>query len=329
MASNPTPPAAPDPVATANAQSAANKQTAITQSELNQVNQVTPQGNLTYNQSGTTADGTPQFTATQTYSPQEQQLFDLSNQTQQNLGNIGVQQSSKIGDLLNTPFNTDTATADKIQGLQNEFLNPQWDRQQTALQTQLIDKGVRPGTVAYTNAMNDFSNQRQKGYDQSYLDSYNTGQQAALTQRNQPINEISALLSGSQVSQPSYTNTPNAGVAPTDVIGAQQQSLNQQNLGYQAQLNQNSGLMSGLFGLGSSGLFGLTNGLKFSDIRLKDNVRRIGYADNGLPIYSYKYKGENTHELGFMAHEVQTIMPEAVKSIDGYLAVNYGMIYAR
>lgn len=248
----PTPAAAPDPAATAAAQSASNVKSATNQYELGATNQVTPTGTLTYNQSGTFADGTPQFTATTALSPEQQQLYNTNTQSQQNLANIGVSQSQKIGDLLNTPFNTDTATADKIQGIQNEFLDPQWTKQQAALQTQLFNQGVRPGSDAYNTAMLNFSNQRQQGYDQSYLDSYNTGQQAALTQRNQPINEISALLSGAQVSQPNFTSTPTPGVAPTDVIGANQQSLNQSNVGFNAANQQYLGMMSGLFGLGGT-----------------------------------------------------------------------------
>lgn len=77
-----------------------------------------------------------------------------------------------------------------------------------------------------------------------------------MTQRNQPINEISALLSGSQVSQPNFAQTPTPGVAPTDVVGAQQQALNQQNVGFNAQVAQNSALNSGLFGLGKTALGG-------------------------------------------------------------------------
>lgn len=252
----PSAPAAPDPVATAAAQTASNKATATTQYELGATNQVAPQGTSSYAQTGTWADGTPQFTQTTSLNPQEQSIYDTGTQTRQNLADIGSSQSAKIGTLLNTPFNTDSATADKIQGLQNEFLDPQWDRQQDQLKTTLLNSGVRPGSAAYTTAMNDFMNQRQKGYDQSYLDSYNTGQQAALTQRNQPINEISALLSGSQVSQPSFGSTPSPGVAPTDVIGAQQQALNQQNVGYNADVQRVLGINNGLFGLGKSAAAG-------------------------------------------------------------------------
>lgn len=254
----PAAPAAPDPTATANAQAAANTKSATTQYELGATNQNTPQGTSAYNQIGTWADGTPRFEQTTTLNPGEQSIYDTGVQTRQNLGDIGTAQSAKIGALLNTPFSTDTATADKIQGLQNEFLDPQWAKSQAAQETQLFNQGIRPGSQAYTDAMKDFSTNKQRAYDQSYLDSYNTGQQSALTDRNQPINEISALLSGSQVSMPNFSgvNTPTPGVAPTDVIGAQGQSLAQQNVGYQGQLATNMGINSGLFGLGSAALGG-------------------------------------------------------------------------
>lgn len=322
----PSAPAAPDPKATADAQAAANMKTAQQQAGLNMTNQVTPQGNLTYTQSGTWADGTPQYTATQTYSPSQQALYDKYNQTQQNLGDIATSQSKKIGDLLSTPFSVDQATQDKIQGLQNNFLDPQWQRNQSALETSLINKGIRPGSEAYTNAMKDFSTQRQNAYDQSYLDSYNTAQQAALTQRNQPINEISALMSGSQVSQPGFTNTPNTGVAPTDVIGATQQSLNQQNVGYQGALAQQQGLMSGLFGLGSVGLGGWLK----SDINAKSIIEIVGKRPDGLTVIDFEYKpGHGPRGLyrGLIAQEVEKLYPKAVKRADdGLLMVNYAEV---
>lgn len=261
----PQAPAAPDPTATAAAQTASNKATAQTQYELGATNQITPQGTSSYQQIGTWADGTPRFQQTTALSAPEQSIYDTGTQTRQNLADIGSSQSAKIGQLLNTPFNVDSATSDKIQGIQNEFLDPQWSRQQDQLNTQLFNQGVRPGSDAYTQAMKDFSTNRQRAYDQSYLDSYNTGQQAALTQRQEPLNEISALLSGSQVSQPTFANTPSPGVAPTDVIGAVGQSLGQQNVGYQGQLATNMGINSGLFGLGSAALGGWgRSGFKFA-----------------------------------------------------------------
>lgn len=254
----PQAPAAPDPAATAAAQSASNKATATTQYELGATNQVTPQGTSSYKQIGTWDDGTPRFEQSTALSPGEQGIYDTGVQTRQNLGTIGQEQSAKIGSILNTPFDINAARDTKIADIQKTFLDPQWNEAQDAQRTQLLNSGVRPGSEAYDHAMRDFSTNRQRGYDTAYLDSYNAGNQAALTERNQPINEISALLSGSQVSQPNFSgvNTPTPGVAPTDYLGAVGQSLAQQNVGYQGNLARNMGINSGLFGLGSAALGG-------------------------------------------------------------------------
>lgn len=250
----PAAPAAPDPAQTAAAQGAANEKTAKTQYELNATNQVTPQGTSTYKQIGTWDDGTPRFEQSTALSAPEQSIYDTGTQTRQNLADIGSSQSAKIGGILNTPFDINAARDSKIADIQKTFLDPQWNEAQDAQRTQLLNSGVRPGSEAYDHAMRDFSTNRQRGYDTAYLDSYNAGNQAALTERNQPINEISALLSGSQVSQPNFSgvNTPTPGVAPTDYLGAVGQSLGQQNVGYQGQLATNMGINQGLFSLGGA-----------------------------------------------------------------------------
>src|SRR5690554_4132193 len=85
-------PSPPNPVATAAAQTASNRETAITQAGLNAINQVTPYGNLTYTQDGKWADGTPKFTATQTLSDAGQQLYDTGLTTSQNLADLAQEQ---------------------------------------------------------------------------------------------------------------------------------------------------------------------------------------------------------------------------------------------
>lgn len=326
MASTPSAPPAPDPVATAAAQTASNVKTATTQSQLNMVDQNTPQGSLSYTQTGTYADGTPKFEATQTYSPTEQGIYDTGAQTRQNLADIGSSQSAKIGTLLNTPYSLSDATSNKIAGIQKQFLDPQWKEQSADLDTQLLNKGIRPGSAQYDAAQRDFSTNRQRAYDQSYLDAYSTGEKSALTERNQPINEITALLSGSQVSQPGYTTTPTTGVAPTDVIGAQQQSLNQQNVGYNAAVANAQGINSGLFGLGKTAL----GGWMASSIEVKENIDVVGERDDGLHVIDYDYKPEvgiDGRWQGLVAEEVQQIYPEAVaKSKAGTLTVNYDRV---
>ena len=70
-------PSQPDPAATATAQGAANKETAIAQAELDRYNQVNPFGSLTWN-IGPPAPGAEQnqWTATQTLTPDAQHILD-------------------------------------------------------------------------------------------------------------------------------------------------------------------------------------------------------------------------------------------------------------
>ena len=63
----------------------------------------------------------------------------------------------------------------------------------------------------------------------------------------------------------------------------------------------------------------------FSDARLKEDIKQVGTAKNGLPIYTFKYKGddaEQTH-IGYMAQDVEKIHPEAVGESHGYKTVDY------
>lgn len=256
----PTPAPAPDPVATAAAQSTANKATAVAQYGLNATNQNTPQGSLSYKQIGTWEDGTPRFEATTSLSPGEQSLYDKGTVTKNNIADIGNAYTAKVGGALATPLNLNTATEDKIDQLGAARLDPRFQREGAALENNLVNRGIRPGSKAYETMHTQFDQGRNDAYNQLFLSGRGQGSQEALTERNQPFNEIASLMSGSQVSQPNFTSTPTPGVAPTDVIGAQQQSLNQSNIGTAAQVSQNNALMSGLFGLGSSALGGWSYG---------------------------------------------------------------------
>lgn len=75
---------------------------------------------------------------------------------------------------------------------------------------------------------------------------------------------------------------------------------------------------------GSGGIVGGLTSI-FSDERLKEDVVRVGTADNGLPIYAYRYIGDPVTRMGFMAHEVEVLHPEAVSTHEtGYKMVDYG-----
>lgn len=123
-------PKAPDPGEVAAGQTATNVGTAVANNTLNKVNQFTPYGNLTYTQGPITKWTDPQsektydlpsWTATQTLSPTGQKLFDSQSAAQQNLADIGRDQSAKIGDLLNKPLDLSKAPAVTTPQLQGQL----------------------------------------------------------------------------------------------------------------------------------------------------------------------------------------------------------------
>lgn len=260
MVSTPSPPPPPDPVATAAAQTQMNKDTAITQYGLNATDQVTPYGSVNYTQGTPWSDGTPHYTATQTLSPEQQTLYNLGTQTQTNLGQIGVDQSSRIGALLNTPFDLNSATNSQQAQIARTLLDPVWQQRESQLQTQLANQGIQQGSQAYTNALRDFGMQRDNAYNSALLADRGQATQEALTQRNQPLNEISALMSGSQVSQPNFVGTPQTQVAPVDYGSMVANNYQGQMAGYNAQLANQGALYGALGSLGGTALGGWAYG---------------------------------------------------------------------
>lgn len=312
-------PQAPDPQQTANAQSGMNRDTAMTQAQLNMVDQEGPYGSLKYTQNGnnTFVDSqgktvtTPRYTATTTLSPAQQAILEQTQSANLNLGSIANERSEFLKDYLAQPFDVNTATEAKINELGSARLDPRFAREQDALKTELINSGIRPGTAAYTAAMSDFGQNKNDAYNQLALTGRQQAFQEASYERNQPLNEIGALLSGSQVQGPQFVNTPQTSVGGVDYTGLV-------NNKYQSELASSQAKMGGLFGLASAGI-----GL-LSDRRAKTNIRRVGKLDNGLPVYSYRYNGQEQTHIGLMADEVQQIHPEAVNvGADGYSRVRY------
>lgn len=86
---------------------------------------------------------------------------------------------------------------------------------------------------------------------------------------------------------------------------------------------------SGLMSLAGDVVKGAaTAAAAFSDIRVKQNIKRVGATDSGLPIYTYQYKSNpSVTVMGVMAQDVQKAKPEAVITTDdGTLAVYYDLI---
>lgn len=79
-------------------------------------------------------------------------------------------------------------------------------------------------------------------------------------------------------------------------------------------------------GLFSSIFSPSTAAVAASDIRIKENIVRVG-EENGYPIYEFNYINKpEIRYSGVMAQDVEKIMPEAVVEKDGIKMVDYAMI---
>ena len=56
---------------------------------------------------------------------------------------------------------------------------------------------------------------------------------------------------------------------------------------------------------------------------MKDDIREVGELDNGLPVYSFRYKGDPKTQIGLMAQDVEKRDPKAVGSLFGLKTVDY------
>jgi hypothetical protein len=203
----------------------------------NRVNQNTPYGSLQYSQTGVDANGNPIWSANQTLSK------PLENLTNTALGNL---QSS-----LETPMygiNPGQTYSDAIMSR----LQPQIAHQNEMSDQMLANQGIMPGSQAYENAKRVLGQQQNDLQTSAIVQGMNTGLTAQQLQ-NQTATNVKAL------GTPNYVNPYNqAAVAAPDYLGA----YSTQNAADIAKANaimaQQTGLQSGLLGLGSSALLGGT-----------------------------------------------------------------------
>lgn len=273
---SPSPPPAPDYAGAATAQGIANKEAAIASSRLNNPNVVNPYGTQTWTE-GATAEDRP--TLTQTFSPEQQALYDQSMQTKGLLGELGTQGATALKGVIGNQLDLSGAPAapgSAEQTRQSTFdammarVNEDTAGQREQRNADLIAAGIRPGTKAYDDAQNLISRQYNDARNQAMLAS---GQEAQrdfgmdtqrrkdaiaeiLAGRQTPLNEINALMSGSQVSNPfavpGAAQNANIGAAP--IFPAAQAQYDASIDGYNAQAAGNQALMGGLFKLGGAAI---------------------------------------------------------------------------
>src|SRR5215831_17219509 len=314
--SAPAPPPAPDYTGAAIAQGQANLQAGEQSSSLSNPNIVSPYGTQTVTWGDTGINGSPQATVTQQLTPDAQAALTSQQNVQRSLAGLAQQGATQASGILGTPFQysgpgiqTSLGNFGQVSPGQQASgqadmsgvaampvnagttgqqaimarLQPQIQQSNAALQQQLANQGIAPGTEAYNNAMrvqgqqnNDLLSQaalqgigldmsaNQQGFGQAAQQAglynqalaQNFGQQSqaaaqnysqALGAQNQnynqalqgaqfgntaaaqalqqqlglynvPLNEITALMSGSQIQNPQFQQYSGANVAAAPIF---------------------------------------------------------------------------------------------------------------
>ena len=102
----PSAPAAPDYTGAARETAAGNLEAARANIAANRVNQYTPYGNLVYEQSGTDPYGNPMWKATQTFSPDQQALYNYDVAASKGLGQLSQTGLDYVRGMMASPFST-------------------------------------------------------------------------------------------------------------------------------------------------------------------------------------------------------------------------------
>lgn len=357
-------PDAPDPpdyAAAAKAQGEANVSSAIATNYLNQVNQVGPNGSLTYsydhNGGYTLPDGTriPGVTATTTLSPAQQELLNQQNEIGSSLNDLAIGGIGHVANTVGTPIDLSQApdrvnTLDQTAGMEQrnaitdaymERLQPYLDRDRAAMQTRLSNSGLHAGAEAYGAEQDIF----QRGVNDQRIAALLAGDQEQQNQfqrglasgqfqnqaREQAIQEQTFLRSEplnmlNALRSGNQVSLPQfgnvAGGAQIAAAPIYQASADQ----YSAAMQNYQAQMAGINGLmqGAAGIGSAA--IMACDRRLKKNIVALGKFLGGVPIYLFQYLS-GKWAIGPMADEVAVLRPDALgPTVDGYMTVNCGVL---
>lgn len=245
-------PSPPNAQATAQAQQGLNTQAAIEQQQLNNVNQTTPYGSLSYTQTGTNADGVPIYSATTALNPAEQKLFDTSVGTQTQMAEDASKLATNLGSSLTSAPNLgNSALVNQMMGWQKDFMQPIFNNQNSNLNSQLANQGLAVGSGAYDNAQQQQAMNQNQAYESGLLQDQSTAYNQALQSYEAPIQTLGTLLGESQPGSvtSSLAQTPQGSVPPANLEGLVQQN-------YQSQLQNYQNNVNGMFSIPSAVLGG-------------------------------------------------------------------------
>lgn len=237
----------------------------------------------------------------------------MNNPWLQNQYNVGA---GNIENSLTSQFGTAGRNAEASQPLEGEALgnfasnlygsqyqNTIQDALQAGNQAQSLYGTRMQGLGQALGIGNQIQGQSQNliNADQTKYNYYQNLPQQMLSQYQQ---NIGGFTPGMQQQNPYFTN-PGA-----NALG--------EGLGGLALYNGIKGAMHSGAGAAAAG---------GSDRRLKEDIKRIGSTENGLPVYTFRYKGQPQVMMGVMSDDVRKVQPEAViVDENGYDKVYYGML---
>ena len=224
------PPTPPDPYATAAAQTTSNKETALYNAGLNRINQTTPYGSSTYTYNGTDASGVPNYSQKIALTDLGQHNLDNQQKQDEQLSNLGFGLADQAKETLSHLMgNSDAArkeAQDAYYAKQTSYMDPRFANQEHDLHTQLSNQGVQQNSEAWNRAQDEFGRTKNAAYDVAQqgaigagTDAQSKAQALALQLRAQPLNELNALRSGTQVTNPSINAPGQSNAAGTDIAG--------------------------------------------------------------------------------------------------------------
>jgi hypothetical protein len=218
---------------------------------------------------------------TQTLSPEQQALYEQQTAVQQQMGKLAGQSGEALEGVIGVPIDFEgqpplpTDAGAYRQDVQDAMMarhTVDLARERENTRANLIAGGHNPGGEAFGYAMDVLNRKDTDARQRAILASGGeTTRQYALseamrrqgiaeylTQRNQPINELSAMLSGSQVSNP-FTMPGfqgGANVQGADLLGAEIARGQYGTDVYNAKMAAAASANAGLMGLGGSAMMG-------------------------------------------------------------------------
>lgn len=134
-------------------------------------------------------------------------------------------------------------------------------RTQAAMQGINIDMAARQQGLGEQQALGGFANAagaQEFNQNAALAQFLNSQRQSALQEqlalRNQPLNELNALLSSQQVNVPQFQGAPATSIQPAPMYNAVRDTYQANLNAYNAEAAQKAQMMSGLFSLGGSAL---------------------------------------------------------------------------